>query len=124
MTKKKTIHKDTFFWWRESSVKGTLVYELMIPEHAMPICSVWARWVGKATIEVLQSFTIERFRRRGYRTHLHNEIAKLNHQAKWMMTAGGNKDGKAWLKKMGFWKDEITGDWMLEINRDGRIRKK
>ena len=54
----------------------------------------------------------------GYRTYLHNEIVKHSVNARWMMTAGGGKDGgKAWLRKMGFWQDEITKDWMLEINR-------
>ena len=114
---KKVIDKDALFWWRESSVKGTLVYEAMIPLHAMPICSVWARWSGNATLEILQSFTIKRFRRMGYRTFLHNEIIKHSPKAKWMMTSGGNKVSKPWLRKMGFWKDEITNDWMLEINR-------
>ncbi len=114
----KKIDKDTLFWWRESSVKGTLVYEALIPLHPMPVCSVWARWTGNATIEILQSFTIKRFRRMGYRTFLHNEIVKHSPKARWIMTSGGSKDGgQAWMEKAGFWQEEHTGDWLIEVNR-------
>lgn len=114
----KKVDPNTLFWWTESSVKGTLVYELMVPCNPQPVCSVWTRWIGNATIEILNSYTIEPFRRRGYRTHLHNELIKFQPKAKWITTArAGSKEAKAWLKKMGFWQDEITGDFMLEINR-------
>jgi len=49
-------------------------------------------------------------------------MIKHSPNARWVMTSGGNKDGgRQWLKKMGFWKDDVTGDWMLEVNR--KLRK-
>lgn len=114
---KKTVDKDTLFWWREASIKGTIVYEALMPCNPMPVCSVWARWHGNATVEILNSYTIEPYRMHGYRTWLHYEIIKHCENAKWIMTARGRKHSEPWLKKMGFWQDEITNDWMLEINR-------
>jgi len=124
MAKKKgEIDKDVSYRFSQTGCNGTHIMEALLPWVPMPVCTVWFRGVGNSTHEILNSLTIIPERRKGYRTYLHNKMIEIYPKMKWIMTARGNKESTRWLKKMGFWQDEITSDWMLEVNRKKKGRK-
>lgn len=106
--------------WRfichDTGVPGCFVIQLAIPSLPFPIATVWYRWIGNSTAEILHSFVIERYRRHGLRTALHEQmIAVYKPHLKQIITANGTKEGIAWLEAAGFRKDRRTGDWMLKV---------
>lgn len=117
------IHKDTTYHFSPSGVKGCVIMEALVPYYQLPVCTVWFRHVGNATIEILNSYTINPLRRKGYRTYLHKKMIEAYPKNKWIMTHKGQKSSRPWLKKMGFWRDEITKDLMLEVNRKPKKKK-
>lgn len=96
--------------YRLSSIPGTWVSELVLEDYPFPLGSVWFRYCGNVSIEVLHSFTIRAVRRCGVRTTLH-EALRSNHPEHCIFTAAASKEARPWLEKQGF---VFDGDWILE----------
>ena len=102
--------------FRQSGVPGCSVIEALWDKNPCPIGSVWYSFRGKATIEVLSSYVMNRYRRLGVRNYLHEKILESYPKLKVIVTGEGTKDSLPWLKKMGYKQNEADG-WRLEIKR-------
>lgn len=100
--------------WRETIVPGTYAAEATISSFACPVCCVYWRYgEGNDTIEILTSFTLKSFRRRGIRTQVHDSMVDTLGRTRFVTTTG-NKRSTPWLIKMGFKKNK-RGIWVLKV---------
>lgn len=91
-----------------STIPGTFTIECRHADMAVPLGTVWFRHVGHETLEVLNSFVHELFRRCGLRTAMHNQLLAYWPSNTRIITDGGTKDGLAWMASVGF---VATPDW-------------
>ena len=96
--------------YRVSAVPGTWVTEYMIDNFAAPIGSVWWRYVGSGTIDILHSYVMKPLRRCGIRTDIHKAMRFSNPKCTFVSGAASGKASRKWMKKMGYKKDI---DWTL-----------
>lgn len=106
------------FHFGETNVPGCCTLAVCIPSMPMPLGTVWFRFVGNSTIEILWSYVVDPVRRCGLRTALHETLLSSYPTVRRVMSANGTDDGgRAWLKAMGFQRAAATGDWELSIKR-------
>ena len=107
-----------------SGIEGCWMAVLAHPDWPTPICTVWYRFVGNKTIEILGSYTIEAVRRMGARTEVHKRMIEDHHHVRRFLTMKGTKESRKWMHKMGYTRDKLTDDWVLEVNKPKPKRRK
>lgn len=122
MAKKPEQFKDeeiVIYWSRSNSAAAFDRVEAFAVGQSGPIGAVWFRWWGKTNgiCEILHSFVHHQFRRRGVRTRMHRAIIQFFPDIRRFTTCiAADRAPEAWLKKMGFKKDDIQG-FTLDLPR-------
>ena len=111
----KEIDARRFSFWIRESCHGVQVLEITVPCLPSPLGAVWYRFVGNTTIEVLNSFVREDYRRNGLRTAMHLYLSAYKNVDR-IITQTGTSDGQAWMKATGF-KKQANGDWTIRVNK-------
>lgn len=89
------------FSYGRSGVPGTYTAEACHEDFPMPLCVVWFGFVALDGIQILGSFTDERYRRCGLRTYVHESMTKA-YPTRHIVSGGGTKSGAAWMKATGY----------------------
>lgn len=119
---KQRLLKDegSFLAGRTASTKqGVFLFELQHSSYLVPLCTVWIRFIGKATIETLASFTHPVYRRLGLRTLTHKKMVIGHKTIDLIWSQTGTKEGTAWMIKAG-WKECPLGWQYFTKENDGQ----
>ena len=102
---------------------GVLQYTAFHPSYPAPAGVVWViGYGGKVpTADVLHSYTLPFFRRKGVRSLINEQLLK---DYAVIRTSGGSKEGgAAFLKAAGYTFDKVRGDWFLKSpKKKARVR--
>lgn len=102
--------------WGKATNNGVFTCEAYIHDLPQPVGLVWYGFFGgNKTIVILDSYVMEKYRRLGIRTKIHNVmIESYKNCISTIMTQAGTKYSLPWLKKMKF-KQNQDGDWILKL---------
>ncbi len=94
----------------EKTPKGAFVHTLSLyhPSHAAPVGVVWFYLGAGGSVEVVWSYTQERFRERGIRTRLHQEMGRF---FRIIVTRAATRHSLRWLRKNGFVRGPFYWTW-------------
>jgi GNAT superfamily N-acetyltransferase len=99
---------------------GVLQYTAFHPSYPAPAGMVWVIGYGGdvPTADVLHSYTLPFFRRRGIRSLINAELLK---EYSIIRTSGGSKEGgAAFLRAAGYTHDKVRGDYFLKRGKGAR----
>lgn len=103
---------------------GIWQFTCFTPEFCGPIGFVWIIPAGgqSNSAEVVHSYVLPQYRRRGVRTLINQEILK---QFRIVRTWEGSKEGgEAFMKAAGYTHDPARGDWYLLRREEGDKSKR
>lgn len=96
----------------ESTVPGTLIMEVCAAQWSVPVAVVYWRWSYDHQIEILYINVVEQLRRKGIATRAILELRNC-YPHTGIVTMGGTKLGKEWMRRTGWQKDEQRNCWFI-----------
>lgn len=104
--------KQIHIAWAPSGIPGTRVLMVTSDHFPYPIAMVWWHHARNGTqIHIVNSFVIEKARRCGLRTYLHEMLLEWYPNVRKIVTDDGTPEGLAWLKATGFKQVSADGCW-------------
>jgi len=103
--------------FRLTCVAGSFVGECFHPNAPMPICTLWLRWEDtkkRTTLEILNCYVPERFRRLGLLTWTFDKTLKHFQTIKFVATDHGTEFSEPWLVKTG-WRKHRKHGWIYKV---------
>jgi GNAT superfamily N-acetyltransferase len=90
---------------------------------AGPVGTVWIRFVGARTLDVLDIYVTTSYRRKGVGTALHKEMLRTYPDMERFMTgvASGKKSARL-MRKAGYRNTRIG--WILDLKKDKKRKRK
>ncbi len=100
--------------WRKTSIPGTCVLEVLWWASPCPVGSLWFRFVGNDSIEMVEVFVGVGVRRCGIGRFLLDSLPKMRAGCRRIMTTDGNEDSTPWMEACGF-RQLKNGDWVKRV---------
>jgi GNAT superfamily N-acetyltransferase len=101
-----------------AGTEGTRVAWAFKRAFPAPVASIFYRWVGGVTIELIYIHTLPAFRREGIMRELFQHLLEIYPpgEIKRVITEDGSVEGgEAWLVSQGFKRDPFTQDWIFDL---------
>jgi N-acetylglutamate synthase-like GNAT family acetyltransferase len=79
-----------------------------------PVGILWYHWTGVRSVEILNCYVPQTYRRCGVMSFLLKKLLATNRNIRKVTTADATKESGPWLTRMGFRQAE-DDDWTLKI---------
>jgi hypothetical protein len=114
--------RRTCYGFGQTSVPGIHTIEATYQFWDYPAATVWFRFVGLATIEILNSLVVEKLRRCGLRTYLNKALFEAYPQVVLILTQRGTPDGEAFMKASGYRQTELGWELRRKKKRSRPVK--
>lgn len=101
LRRKLKLRQGVSFRFGTSTIPGTTTIEASHEDVGMPVATMWWRWVGNSTVEIMSMYTPSWARQCGLQAFLFERLVHYARPRR-VTTASDTRYSRGWLAKRGF----------------------